>query len=407
MTGTARNIALYPWFKFCQNLLFWQAIWFLFLQSELSAAEAILLYAVYDIATTVLEVPSGYMSDRWGRRRTLIVSALAGLVSGLLFTFGSGFWVFAAAQFAMGAHIAFASGTDGALLFESLAEEGRAEDIEKEEVRAFRFGFSALAISALLGGGLALWGLRLPFAANALAFAALVWIAFALAEPGRARRETDTVTEGARLHSLRDALTHPTLMWLFALSVLFYGFSHLPFVFGQPFILEVLGGVEFTANAAILSGGVTALMMLLSVASSWLAPGLRKRLGLFRLLLLAFGLQIILAAGLALSASLFAVALLLLRKVPDSFAQPFIAARIQPMLKDEVRATYVSIRSLTARLLFAASLALASVQASKVGLMSMDEIQGILTAYALVGLAALVTLAALGRKLAIDPPQNH
>ena len=31
MSGAARNIALYPWFKFFQNLLFWQAIWFLFL----------------------------------------------------------------------------------------------------------------------------------------------------------------------------------------------------------------------------------------------------------------------------------------------------------------------------------------------------------------------------------------
>ena len=399
MTGTARNIALYPWFKFCQNLLFWQAIWFLFLQSELSAAEAILLYAVYDIATTVLEVPSGYASDRWGRRRTLIISALAGLISGLLFTFGSGFWVFAAAQFAMGAHIAFASGTDGAMLFESLAEEGREEDIEGEEVRAFRFGFSALAISALLGGGLALWGLRLPFAANALAFAALVWIAWSFAEPGHVKREGSKPAESARLTTLGEALFHPTLMWLFALSVLFYGFSHLPFVFGQPFILEALGGAAFTADAALLSGGITALMMLLSVATSWIAPGLRKRLGFFGLLLLAFGLQVLLAAGLALSASLFAAALLLLRKVPDSFAQPFIAARIQPMLKDEVRATYVSIRSLTARLLFAASLALASVQASNVGLMSMDEIQGILLVYAGVGALALVLLALTGGDL--------
>ena len=36
-----RNIALYPWFKFVQQLLFWQAIWFLYFESRLSAAEAI------------------------------------------------------------------------------------------------------------------------------------------------------------------------------------------------------------------------------------------------------------------------------------------------------------------------------------------------------------------------------
>ena len=405
--SAARNITLYSWFKFFQNLLFWQAIWFLFLQSELSAAEAILLYAVYDIATTVLEVPSGYMSDRWGRRRTLIVSAGAGLISGLLFTFGSGFWAFAAAQFAMGAHIAFASGTDGALLYESLADEGREDEIERQEVRAFRFSFSALAFSALLGGALALWGLRLPFAANALAFLSLVVIALAFIEPDHTHSSKGPLSEGERLGTLKDALLHPTLMWLFALSVLFYGFSHLPFIFGQPFILEVLGGAEATTNAALLSGGVTALMMLLSVASSWAAPGLRERLGLYRLLLLAFGLLVLLAGGLALFGTGAAILLLLLRKVPDSFAQPFIAATIQPMLQDEVRATYVSIRSLTARLLFAFSLALASVQASEVGLMRLDEVQTILGAYALLGLVALALLAALGHRLKLDRPQNH
>ena len=73
-SGTTRNIMLYPWFRFAQGLLFWHGVWFLYFQNTLSAADAILLYVVYDIATTALEVPSGYMSDRWGRLITLIAS---------------------------------------------------------------------------------------------------------------------------------------------------------------------------------------------------------------------------------------------------------------------------------------------------------------------------------------------
>ena len=319
-----------------------------------------------------------------------------GLASGVLFTFGSGFWVFALAQFAMGAHIAFASGTDSAFLYESLEDAGRPNAVEAEEVRAWRFSFVALAISAVLGGGLALWGLRLPFALNAVAFGLLVAIALRFAEPGR---DANPVTETERAALLKRALVQPTLVWLFALSVLFYGFSHLPFIFGQPFILEVLGGAEMTANAALLSGAVTAVMMLLSVASSWIAPGLRQRLGLFGVLLLAFAIQLVIAGGLALSGSLIAVAFLLLRKVPDSLAQPFIAAKIQPMLTAEMRATYVSIRSLCARLLFALSLMLASVQASQVGLLAMEDIQSILWVYALVGLACFAAFAVTGGTL--------
>ena len=296
----------------------------------------------------------------------------------------------------MGAHIAFASGTDSALLYESLDEEGRAGEVEAQELKAWRFTFTALAISAVLGGAMALWGLRLPFALNAVAFLVLVAIAFRFVEP---RNRAASVSEKERLGALKEAMVQPVLLWLFALVVLFYGFSHLPFIFGQPFILEVLGGAEMTAEAALLSGVVTAFMMLASVGTTWIAPGLKARIGLYGILLFAFAIQIGLATGLALSGGTFAIALLLLRKVPDSLALPFVAARIQPMLKDEMRATYVSVRSLTARLLFALSLMLASVQASEVGLMALEEIQGILWVYALIGAVFFLALAFTGRDL--------
>lgn len=93
-TAARRNVRLYPWYSFLRNLLFWQATWFLFFQNHLSAAEAILLYAIYDVATTVLEVPSGYMSDRLGRRTTLILSATATLLAAMLFSVGSGLAVY-------------------------------------------------------------------------------------------------------------------------------------------------------------------------------------------------------------------------------------------------------------------------------------------------------------------------
>ena len=167
ITGATRNVAIYPWFKFCQSLIFWQAIWFLYFQNELSAAEAILLYAIYDVATTALEVPSGYMSDRLGRRFTLIASAIAGIAGAALLALGNSFWVFALAQVLLGAKIAFASGTDSALLYESLAATGRQNEIERQELKAWRFSFSALAISAVMGGALALQTDALPFFASA------------------------------------------------------------------------------------------------------------------------------------------------------------------------------------------------------------------------------------------------
>jgi len=121
-TALNRNIALYRWSRFLRSLIFWQAVWFLYFQDVLSAAEAILLYAVYDVAVTALEVPSGYMSDRLGRRKTLILSAFAAFGGAVLLAIGDSFMTFAMGQILIGTGGALASGTDEAMLYESLVQ---------------------------------------------------------------------------------------------------------------------------------------------------------------------------------------------------------------------------------------------------------------------------------------------
>jgi len=241
-TTITRNIALYPWFKFAQSLLFWQAVWFLYFQQSLSPAAAIALYAVYDISVTVLEVPSGYLSDRLGRRKTLIAATLAGVTGSLLLATGGTFAVFVLGQFFLGAAAAFTSGTDSALLYESLAAEGRAQEVEAQETRALQFSLSGFAISAVTGGALALISLKATFLIAGLAMGAATLIAWRFAEP--VQRSVTGVRIG-QLAAMRRALGQPVLRWIFGLSVMMYGFSHLPFVFGQPFIVSALGEVGF------------------------------------------------------------------------------------------------------------------------------------------------------------------
>ena len=64
---------------------FWMPVFFLYFGAHLPVAKVLLLEAVYYIAVVVLEVPSGWASDRFGRKPTLVLSSLALLVSYLLF----------------------------------------------------------------------------------------------------------------------------------------------------------------------------------------------------------------------------------------------------------------------------------------------------------------------------------
>lgn len=402
----AHNIAIYPWFRFCQSLIFWQAVWFLYFQAQLSATEAILLYAIYDVGTTALEVPSGYMSDRLGRRFTLVASALAGLAGAVLLALGNDFTTFAFAQILLGASMAFASGTDSAMLYESLVAAGRKAEVEQQELRAWRFSFAALALSAVLGGALSTLAPTAPFYAGALAFGGVLLLALRFYEPPKSGTPLPEGAEVMRLHSLKSALTQPVLMWLFALSVLMYGFSHLPFVFGQPFILNALKGGGLEANAPMVSGMVSAVMMVISVLTSWWALRLRHWLGLPAILMAAFAMQIALTGVLSLSNDTIVIAILFLRMVPDSLSKPFIAARVQPELQDDSRATYLSLQSFCARLAFATTLYLASFGTVSDGQMPYADIQRILGYYVIGGLIVLTGLIMAARRLPIEGLQS-
>lgn len=403
LRSAQRNVALYPWFQFLRNLVFWQAIWFLYFQDTLSASEAILLFIFYDLSTTLFELPSGYMSDRLGRRMTLIVSAAAGCLGSALLGFGQGFATFALAQILLGASTAFSSGTDSAFLYESLLANDRENDVETQELKAWRFSFSGLALSALLGGALALWSQSLPFIASAIALVVLLGLTLAFREP--AHRDY-SATGISRLQALQIALSTPVLLWLFALGMLMYVFSHIPFVFGQPFILDALAERGWSGQAPMVSGIVSASMMVLSLLTSLLANRLRERLGLAGILLFAFSIQIALVSALAISNSAFVIALLFLRMVPNSLSRPFMLARIQPELRDDSRATFLSLQSLGGRLLLSGSLFFASMGTSAKSPMLYGDLRIILALYAMAGIFAITLLALTIRKSGVNRPVN-
>ncbi len=393
----ADNVRLYPWFQFCRNLLFWQAIWFLYFQKELSAAEAILLAAIYDIATTAVEIPSGYLSDRIGRRPTLIIATVVYFAAALLLAFGETFVVFAIAQLLLGTAMACVSGTDTSLLYETLKSEGREQAIDVQEQRSWRFSFAGLALSAASGGLIASIAPMYAFLASAGAAAAALWIATRFTEPAHiappAHVHVAPATDPRRhLAALRSTLKNPTLAWIFVLYVAMYTFSHVPFVFGQPFILEALKTAGTTSDASLISGFVVSLMMLISVATSWLAAPLRRRLGVGAVFLMAFGMQITLIALLASTNHPIAIALLLLRMVPDSHARPFILAHLHPLLESSHRATYLSLQSLCARLLFATTLFLSSSGAASDAGLAYEDMRLILIAYATTGFCTWLAL---------------
>ncbi len=398
-----RNIQLYPWFQASRSLVFWQAVWFLYFQNVLSAGDAILLAAIYDIASSALEVPSGYLSDRLGRRLTLILSNIATIAGCLMIGLGHGLWWLALGQVLLGAGTALNSGTDSALLYDSLVAGERQDEVTQHELKAWRYAFSGLAVSAFLGGVLALASGSVAFLATAVAGLIALAIAFQFREPAVAAAEPvrrDLISDGRRLVGY---LAQPALAWLFALSVAMYLFSHVPFVFGQPFVERLLAGVGVGGETSIVNGTVVALMMLVSVAASRLAEPLAKRIGMPGIVLVSFAMQIGLIAVMMVSEHPLAIAVLLVRMVPGAFSRPFLLAAIHPRIASGVRATYLSLQSLCGRVGLALTLFAVAQLAPADAIMGLASLQAILQLYVIVGVVVLAGLLATSSALKPAP----
>ena len=71
--GLERNTTLYPWYRAGYEAYFWLPVFFLYFNERFSIERVLQLEAIYFLSVVLLEVPSGYFSDRIGRRPTLLI----------------------------------------------------------------------------------------------------------------------------------------------------------------------------------------------------------------------------------------------------------------------------------------------------------------------------------------------
>lgn len=106
----------------------------------LSLSQILLLQSIFAVAMVVMEYPSGYISDRIGYRTALTAASLLGLAGWGYYTVATSFRDVLIAEILLGISTSFISGTDSALLFESLKESGEEGAYARSEGRSTFFG---------------------------------------------------------------------------------------------------------------------------------------------------------------------------------------------------------------------------------------------------------------------------
>lgn len=168
--------------------------------------EIFILKSIYSLAIVTLELPSGWMADVWGRKKTLLLGAVLGSAGFLMYSFSYGFWAFVAAEIVLGAGHSFVSGADSAMLYESLKADKKSDRYVKHEGQITSAGNFAEALAGIAAGFLAAISLRTPFYFQFVVATLAVPAALTLKEP--------LVQATTHMHSIkRMALTIKNTLW--------------------------------------------------------------------------------------------------------------------------------------------------------------------------------------------------
>ncbi|TNF28188.1 MAG: MFS transporter [Deltaproteobacteria bacterium] len=192
----------------------------------LSMEQIYQLQAFFSASVLILEVPSGYLSDLLGRKGTIIAASFFHGLGFTLFAFADSIWAFLLFEFILALGVSLFSGTDVALLYDSLDAVGDVEGQSKlmgKKVLYYQLGET---IAALLGGVLASYYLDLPVQVHAVTAWIPFLLAFSLTEPHREKMDKTTHKENA-LKIWRHLFIDSPLIRLIMINGMIYGTATL------------------------------------------------------------------------------------------------------------------------------------------------------------------------------------
>lgn len=111
----------------------------------------------------IAEIPSGALADLLGRKRQLQIGLLLMSAGFLMQGFAEAYWYILVGMIMFTVGMALVSGSDDALVYDSLDAEGKASLWDKVIARKFQIMHAATIASYLIGGLLYVMHFRLPF----------------------------------------------------------------------------------------------------------------------------------------------------------------------------------------------------------------------------------------------------
>jgi len=314
-----------------------------YVSNNLNSTQIFTIQAAYALSILVLEIPSGYLADVIGRKKTMVLGAIFMPVGLAVYALTHTFLSFILAEFIIAVANSMRSGCDSALIYDTMIQLNEESEYKKFEGRSFYYSRIGTALASILGGLFALVFLRLPFYINIATSSLMLPFALSLIEPERKKLEAANPLKDI-LRICRFSFTHPQLRLfiLYAAMIMSTG------------VVGVWAYFLYYESMGISIGYFGILFAAFQIASgigSRKAHSLEKMIGekksFFILLLIAPTFIL-----LGVFKTFFLIPLILLNAFLWGFAFPLLMDYLNRLIKSEVRATVLSVANMAGSLSF-------------------------------------------------------
>lgn len=338
---TSRTIISYYLANFCAALEFTLPIWLIFytVNAGFSATESMLLGVVAFLFSTVLEIPTGVIADKFGPKISYFGGALLYFVSTLFYLFPPNFWLFLVSAAVAGIAIALMSGCTESLVYEYLKENQQISHYSNITSNKQSYFFIGRIVASVSGAYIFLLNPVLPFILSGVG--GLLSAIFVLQIKVKHKVESETVTGKILINGLKRIILvlKQNNLARFLLIVIFLHTLLTDFYFySYPLLLKDLGlGVS-------VSGFVFAFVSLFSALGSQIFKKYfaNKHLGIIVYLTISSILMALLIYSNLVATFVLA---LMVQGLFSGFVMPTINSFWQPQIEKEYRTTVLSIFS--------------------------------------------------------------
>jgi len=254
-----------------------------YLDHNLTITKIAILGVIWSVVRIIIEVPSGILADKWGRKKVFAISSLFTVFQVIMIIYANNYWHFILASIFSAIAFSFLSGTNIAFFYDTLKQLKKEGEFEKLWARQDLFIQIPLIISFLSSGFLYKFSSLLPFQLSLVFLIASFLLVLTFKEPECHKPIEEINAFNHFKQSIKFIWDNKFLRAVLLFSVIFSIGSDISYGYGQIYLKQL-------ALPVVLFGIAYTLKSLFCTVFANLAPVIRKKINYTGI----FGIQIIL-----------------------------------------------------------------------------------------------------------------